>query len=595
MAQYRYCKGLIKGWLERFPREWGLVLSRDATFRESLRSYYGREMSEDELKQYLTCWLYWFFHDVVKVPEDALDAVDFEALAENLDMNLDELLELVRENYPQLREYIDAWLKKAEEHWERKALSLEEVERLRWPTPEEAAKFCQMFPKICEKYPLVAEYLAQGQISAEEAKAIAEKHPEWFKEVDGYTLRDLWKRFCREAMEEIKREIEEAKRLPEPQRTEKLRMIREKMKTLDYFLDKFRMFEKKTEEKREEPSTEVQEPLPDELEAYLKLLDLNVVRWEKKKGLPEFRRKTAYFVTVIDEGTGEEVTIVWPSPYSRKKYKVIPITNKKGKLVTVLVPIEEAKKKYITPVLITPPKKVQKIISKVEKEVGEDKVEPAIKDFAEKVNWSYVRQILRRMQHTHKLLAKIVERRVIFGIAQYLDTLVNLAKMVVDHLKERVGPIKLAVERVAPEIKLTEAQLRDLWELFCALLAKHGLRCENYADIWANWINPAWDFKHAEEMVYSLVSRIVAEERVKKEEPQLEEPKPKRIPGVKLPEVKGFRWKYLNWGVAHLQFEIESAKHAAKEQDVTDLVIHLTNVVKDCHKMLKLLKRARGG
>lgn len=577
--------------MERYPREWTLALSCDAPLKECLSRFYKRKLSDDEAIQYAKCWLYWYFHDVVGIPEDVLDEMDWESIAENIDLNLDEIIELIKTNYPKAREYIRKYEELEEQKIAKRALSPEEVERLRWPTPEEAAKFCEMFPHICEKNPLIAEYIAEGQVRAWQAKKIFEKHPEWIEQVDGFTLDELWRRMQREALEEVKKEYEEAKKLPEgPIRAEKMRSIAKKIETLEKFITRAKVEKKKAERKKEQPSKVVEEALPEPVEAYLNILNLNVVKWEPKK-LPEFGKRTAYFITVMDEATKTPVTIVYPYPYTSKGYKVINITNKKGKLVSVLVPVEEVKKKQVAPIRI-PQKKIEKVRKRVEKEVPE-KEAPEFKEASKTVDWKFVRDILRKMQDVGRKLTKMTEKRVLIGIQEYLDTMRELAKMMIEAIGQHAPQIMYVHERVAPTWVLSESEYRDLWELFCAQLAKRGLSCEKYRKQFEEYINPALSYRENEDIVYDLVQKIATEEALKKEYEVLEEPKPRRVPGVKAPEIKGFRYKYVNWGVTHLALELNELENAVKKKDIPEILLHCETIIRDVEKLLKLLKKKK--
>jgi len=577
--------------MERYAREWTLALSCDAPLKECLSRFYKRKLSDDEAIQYAKCWLYWYFHDVVGIPEDVLDEMDWESIAENIDLNLDEIIELIKTNYPKAREYIRKYEELEEQKIAKRALSPEEVERLRWPTPEEAAKFCEMFPHICEKNPLIAEYIAEGQVRAWQAKKIFEKHPEWIEQVDGFTLDELWRRMQREALEEVKKEYEEAKKLPEgPIRAEKMRSIAKKIETLEKFITRAKVEKKKAERKKEQPSKVVEEALPEPVEAYLNILNLNVVKWEPKK-LPEFGKRTAYFITVMDEATKTPVTIVYPYPYTSKGYKVINITNKKGKLVSVLVPVEEVKKKQVAPIRI-PQKKIEKVRKRVEKEVPE-KEAPEFKEASKTVDWKFVRDILRKMQDVGRKLTKMTEKRVLIGIQEYLDTMRELAKMMIEAIGQHAPQIMYVHERVAPTWVLSESEYRDLWELFCAQLAKRGLSCEKYRKQFEEYINPALSYRENEDIVYDLVQKIATEEALKKEYEVLEEPKPRRVPGVKAPEIKGFRYKYVNWGVTHLALELNELENAVKKKDIPEILLHCETIIRDVEKLLKLLKKKK--
>ena len=568
-----------------------MALSCDAPLKECLSRFYKRKLSDDEAIQYAKCWLYWYFHDVVGIPEDVLDEMDWESIAENIDLNLDEIIELIKTNYPKAREYIRKYEELEEQKIAKRALSPEEVERLRWPTPEEAAKFCEMFPHICEKNPLIAEYIAEGQVRAWQAKKIFEKHPEWIEQVDGFTLDELWRRMQREALEEVKKEYEEAKKLPEgPIRAEKMRSIAKKIETLEKFITRAKVEKKKAERKKEQPSKVVEEALPEPVEAYLNILNLNVVKWEPKK-LPEFGKRTAYFITVMDEATKTPVTIVYPYPYTSKGYKVINITNKKGKLVSVLVPVEEVKKKQVAPIRI-PQKKIEKVRKRVEKEVPE-KEAPEFKEASKTVDWKFVRDILRKMQDVGRKLTKMTEKRVLIGIQEYLDTMRELAKMMIEAIGQHAPQIMYVHERVAPTWVLSESEYRDLWELFCAQLAKRGLSCEKYRKQFEEYINPALSYRENEDIVYDLVQKIATEEALKKEYEVLEEPKPRRVPGVKAPEIKGFRYKYVNWGVTHLALELNELENAVKKKDIPEILLHCETIIRDVEKLLKLLKKKK--
>lgn len=591
MTRPTECRDLVKGWLERYPREWTLVLSCGKPLRECLNRFYRRELSDDEAKEYAKCWLYWYFHDVVGVPEHILDEIDWNRIAQNIDLGLGDIHELIKQQYLKAKEYIKRYEEWSERKEEEKALSLEEVERLRWPTPEEAEKFCNMFPHICEKYPIVPQYIAEGQVRAWQAKELVEKHPEWLQEVDGVTLDELWRRMNEEALEEVKKEYEEAKKLPEgPVRAEKMRSIAKKIETLEKFITRAKVEKKKAERKKEQPSKVVEEALPEPVEAYLNILNLNVVKWEPKK-LPEFGKRTAYFITVMDEATKTPITIVYPYPYTSKGYRVINITNKKGKLVSVLVPIGEVKKKQVAPIRI-PQKKIEKVRKRVEKEVPE-KEAPEFKEASKTVDWKFVRDILRKMQDVGRKLTKMTEKRVLIGIQEYLDTMRELAKMMIEAIGQHAPQIMYVHERVAPTWVLSEEEYKDLWELYCAQLAKRGLSCEKYRKQFEEYINPSLSYRENEDIVYDLVQKIATEEALKKEYEVLEEPKPRRVLGVKAPEIKGFRYKYVNWGVTHLALELNELENAMKKKDIPEILLHCETIIRDAEKLLKLLKKRK--
>jgi len=364
-------------------------------------------------------------------------------------------------------------------------------------------------------------------------------------------------------IDEIRKKLEEIKKLPPEKR-------REELMKLYFELDEL---EKKLSKEVENPNEQRPRYLPAEefpgyVKSYLLLTDLEATGYTETT----IEGRKHWIVEVKDEGTGELVRILVPWAKT-KDTEIVTITNKRGEPVQVCAYRGEVEELYIVPPKI---ETVRRVLSNAQREA---RVEIEVPYEAQaNVNWVSVTTSLNLAQSTAEKLAKAVERREEYGIKYLLET---LRKTLEDVIKEvKLAPV---VYKTTTDIKvariLTEGIIEDLWARFCTRLGEHGINCEPYRDLFERYIS--WDMNpaEAENVVLSLAKDIIEEELAKRREKALRQPRIAKVPRL--------NWKHVSWAVAKILFDLTQAKEEAEKKNATGVYRNVEEVLKTIDTVLR--------
>jgi len=571
------CEKIVKDWMKRYPREWGLVLCRkDLNQYESLVEFYGEDKVESVGARDLAyCWWFWVLRKVYKVPRSLLEKVDLYAHIDPY-LTCSEQLHIFETLHPDLRRLI----KKHEEEVRKRVKEIppEEVEKLRFPSAEEAAKFCEEHPDICEAYPIVPEYIAEGQLTAEETEELIKAKPEVVEEIDSLTLEEAWEKYIGEKIKEIKRRWEEAQKLPERER---------RQVTLDLWLQLDEIERELRKRVQEEEKREVEEgervvylpspEIPGYLKDYLLLTGLNCVAWTER----EIAGRKYYIAEVIDEATEEKVKII--VPWLKTDYtEIVTITNKEGREVQVCAFKGEVEKLYLIP----PP--IERIAATAQVVSEEVKIAPPVPYEAEaNVDWDLIGDLLTVLQRHIRKLKRVAEKREPTATKVLLQYIRDTAEDIKKELSKAPIITKISTD-IKVQTRLTRGEIEDLWSRFCLKLAEHNITCDNYRDLFERYIQMDMNVAEAENAILTLAKDIIEEELAKRREKTLEEPKPRVIPKVK--KRVRISWKQVNWAVAKMSFDLEQAKEEAEKKNATGVYRNVEEIERVADTVLALFK-----
>ena len=336
--------------------------------------------------------------------------------------------------------------------------------------------------------------------------------------------------------------------------------------------------EKKRERAKPKPRESNSGPLeeiPEEVRAYLNVLNLELIRAEKRKGLPEFKGREAWFLTVRDEGTGEEITIVYPFPTYRESYELVTIINKKGRSVNVLVPKEEKEK--IEP-RIPKEEEIKEVKEEVERRIRVTEKEKRKAKLVVPINREYFKGVLKKIQGWLKAVESSAKARNAIAVSAYLGTIETFLREFIEALKrsDKMGKVKAMIEKKPTVVILKEEDKEKLWDLFCKLLRLEGLDCKLFREDFEENLDPSSDFEFNKFVTKRLANIIIANAKL----------------GLKPIEVKKaikFSWKYIGWALGALSVELMYIKDAFEKGATVELVMHIEKMLKTIKTLLSLL------
>lgn len=312
-------------------------------------------------------------------------------------------------------------------------------------------------------------------------------------------------------------------------------------------------------------------PLPKMIEIYLSYLNLNLAQPPRQY---EINREVVYFIPVVDEGTGEVVTIVYPFPAAqRERFKMTTITNKRGLEVSVLVPVEEEIK--VAPV--TPSEtEVESAIERGEQIVPEQPQKIPVVP----VDWKYVEQVAEKFQEWVQRMKREASKRSKAGIRMYLESM----KQFLEQLKKRFvqtdlsGFMQRVAEKPKPVVKvLRDYEYKELHDLWRNKLAEAGIDWHKYESRFGQLIDWGMNFEDNKLILLDELRKIIALENLKGKVREIPE-KPRE-----------FNWKWVNWALSSISVDVQLLKDAIKQRNPLQALRTIGSLEKTVDTLLKLI------
>ena len=313
-----------------------------------------------------------------------------------------------------------------------------------------------------------------------------------------------------------------------------------------------------------------EQKVPNEIRGYINLLHLNVVGTPEKRVLPGFK-EPAWLIPIRDEGTGETVKIVMGYPYTTlENYKLITVTNKLGRVITVLTLKEEAEKVEIP----VPPKcEVEEAIKRAEEAV------PMVAVKA-RIDWKQIGSIAKRIQEWLKAAEKQAEKRNSIAIYTFTKSIIDWLQSIKEKLLAEAEWLReYEVKPERPELKvLTEREYERLWQEFSKELSEENIDPSVFKERFDSLI--AWNMPYEDNRAILLdeARSIILESKMKKYV--------KRLP-LKLVR---FSWKWVGWAISSLKLDAEVLKSAVKNRNVVQAYSTTAKMVEAAQKLKRLLE-----